>query len=510
MNTSAIELVVIVVYFAGMILIGILVARRVKGSDDYLAAGRRLPLWLVTATLFATWWGAGTVMGGSGTAFHEGFHGVMYDPYGAGLTLLLAAFLFMKIVHDAKVNTAAQFFSCRYGKWAANWSGLMMVPTYCLWAAVQLVGMGKVFEFVFGWPYLLTIFIGTAIILLYTILGGMLAIAWTDFVQVIILLLGLVIIFPLSVKFAGGWAAIREATPAHFFKIFPAAGSELAPPDLGGWVWWIAAILGVGLGTLAAPDLYQRAIVAKSGKVARNASWISGAGYWILGVIPVYLAFAAITMIANGSLGPVMTEAINEDSERIVLVLARTVLPPALAGLFIASLLAAIMSSGDSAIFAPAAVLANDLYKPIYERASGNALSDRGLTTASRISVVIVTAAALLIGIFYANMYDLLVVAFQMLFHVLFFPLILGVYWKKANAPGAVAGMLTGFFSMIIWMIVSRTMFPEPEWLWALGPGCLGGVVMVVVTFATQKSHPPQPLVSTDGTILKFADLAKK
>jgi Na+/proline symporter len=233
-------------------------------------------------------------------------------------------------------------------------------------------------------------------------------------------------------------------------------------------------------------------------------------GYWILGAIPVYLAFAAVTMIANGTLGPAMAEAINEDSERIVLVLARTVLPPALAGIFIASLLAAIMSSGDSAIFAPAAVLANDLYKPIYEKASGNTLSDRGLTTASRISVLLVGGAALLIGIFYANMYDLLVVAFQMLFHVLFFPLILGVYWKKANAPGAVAGMLTGFLSMIIWMIVTGTLFPEPEWMWALGPGCLGGVIMVIVTFATQKSHPPQPLVSTDGRVLKFADLAKK
>ena len=97
MVRSPIELVVILTYFVGMIAVGIIVSRKVKNSQDYLAAGRRLPFWLVTATLFATWWGGGTILGGSGEAFHGGFHAVIYDPYGAGLTLILAGLLFMKI-----------------------------------------------------------------------------------------------------------------------------------------------------------------------------------------------------------------------------------------------------------------------------------------------------------------------------------------------------------------------------------------------------------------------------
>jgi SSS family solute:Na+ symporter len=509
MGTSTIETVVIIIYFLGMILIGIIVTRKVKTSDDYLAAGRRLPFWLVTATLFATWWGGGTILGGSGEAFHGGFHAVMYDPYGAGLTLILAGFLFMKVVHDAKVNTAAQFFSCRYGQWASTWSGILMVPTYCLWGAVQLVAIGKVFEFVLGWPYAITILIGTAIILIYTVLGGMLAVSWTDFFQVIILLIGLIIIFPLSVKLAGGWAEVKAATPAHFFKIFPAAGSEWAPPTLGGWAWWWAAILGVGLGTLAAPDLYQRAIVAKSGKVAVGASFTSGIGYWVLGAIPVWLAFVAITLIANGGMPEALATMINEDSETLVLALTRLVLPPVLSGIFIASLLAMIMSSGDSALFAPAAVLANDIWKPLWEKSTKKQLTDKALMSAGRWSVIIVALIALLIGFFTETMYDLLVVAFQLLYHVLFFPIILGVYWKKANAPGAVAGMITGFLFIMIWMALSGTMFPEPEWASTLVPGGVGGVVMVIVSLITQKRRPPQPLYSTDGRVLKFGDLAK-
>jgi len=496
----------VIIYFVGMIVIGIILARRVKSSKDYLAGGRNLPLWLVTATLFATWWGGGTVLGGSGEAFHTGFHGVMYDPYGAGLTLVLAGLFFMKIVHDAKVNTAAQFFSCRYGPWAASWSGLLMVPTYCLWAAVQLVAIGKIFEFLLGWPYAVTILVGTAIILFYMVLGGILAVAWTDFIQVTLVLLGLIIVLPLSIKAAGGWGNVVEATPNHFFAFFPAEGSELAPPTLSGWVWWFGAILGVGLGTLAAPDLYQRAIIAKSGKTANNAALISGFGYWSLGVVPVFLAFTAIALISQGVLSG---DIINEDSEKLILVLTRLVLPPAFSGIFIASLLAAVMSSGDSAIFAPAAVLANDLYKPMYEKSAGKSLSDDGLMNASRVCVLIVAVISLLIAFFYANMYDLLVVAFQLLFHVLFFPLVLGTYWKRANAPGAVASMITGFVLSVGWMLLSGTMFPGPEWVWALGPGTVGGVVMVIVSLLTQKTYPPKPLVSTEGEVLKWAELAK-
>jgi len=509
MNASPIELVVLMLYLTGMIVVGVVVARRVKGSQDFLAGGRNMPAWLVTATLFATWWGGGTVLGGSGAAFHDGFHGVMWDPYGAGLTLVLAGLLFMKIIHDAKVNTVAQFFSCRYGKWAASWSGILMVPTYCLWAAVQLVAIGKIFENVLGWPYAVTVLIGTAIILLYTLLGGILAVAWTDFVQVLIVILGLIIILPLGIKMAGGWSEVVKETPKEFFAFFPAKGA-LMTPDLGGWLWYLSAWLGVGLGSLACPDLYQRAIIAKTGKGAQVASVTSGVGYWILGVIPVYLAFIGITFISKGIFNAEVASIITEDSEQVILFLTRTVLPPALAAVFIASLLAAVMSSGDSAIFAPAAILAHDLYKPLYERSGKNTLSDRGLVLSTRVSVAIIAGIALIIGFFYANMYDLLIVAFELLFHVLFFPLILGVYWKKANAPGAVAAMITGFVVIVSWCIITGTLFPEPEWLSVLGPGTLAGIVMVIVSLATQKSHPPQPLFTSEGRVLKWPELAKK
>lgn len=502
METNTVEVISVIVYLIGMVVIGIILAKRAKSSDEYMAGGRNLPLWLVTATLFATWWGGGTVLGGSGAAYGGGFHAVIYDPFGAGLTLVLSGLFMMKIVHDAKVNTIAQFFSCRYNKVASRVSAIVMIPTYALFAAVQLVAIGKIFQVVLGWNYEVSIIIGAIIIVAYTILGGILAVAWTDFFQIVIVLIGLIIIFPLAIKTAGGWSAVKAATPPEFFDFFPSKGATI-----GDHLWWWGALLGVGLGTMAGPDLYQRAIIAKTGKTASIASVSSGIGYWILGTIPVFLGFVGITLVSQGVLS---ADIVDEDSEKIILLLARLVLHPTVAGIFIASLLAAVMSTADSAIFATAAVMGNDIVKPIYEKTKGKELSDKGLITVTRYSIIAFTLIALLIGFNYPVMYDLLIIGFQLLFHMLFFPLILGVYWKKANTTGSSWGMGTGFVIAMIWLISSGTFYPEPEWLWTLGPGITSGVVMIIVSLVTQKKDPARPLMSTDGRIIRFAELAEK
>lgn len=507
MAGSGIEVAYVVIYLLAMIGVGAIVARRAKGSDEFIAGGRRMPYWLVTGTLFATWWGGGTMLGSAGAAYYDGFHGIIYEPIGAGLTLVLAGFFFMKIIHDAKVNSLAQFFTARYDASVTRVAAVVMIPTYALFTAVNLVAIGKVFEFVLGWPYAVTILLGTAVILAYTIMGGILAVAWTDIFQVVLVVIGLVVLLPLGIRAVGGWDELVAHTPGHFFKLFPAEGSELAPPTLSGWLWWFGALLGVGLGSLSSPELYQRAIIARSGKTAAAASVTAGAGYWVFGVIPVYLAFVVITLIAQGNLPASLIDVVNEDSETLILVLIRHTMVPAVGGIFIASLLAMIMSTGDSAIFATGTVIANDVVKPIVERSRGTAVSDRDLVRYTRISIGAFTVVALLVGFLYENMYDLLIVAFQLLFHILFFPLVLGVYWKKANTPGAIAGMVVGFLAIFIWMIGAGSLFPEPEWLSTLGPGVLGGVTMVVVSLATQAKKPAKPLTATDGTVLKFGDL---
>lgn len=507
MTVGTTELIVVIMYLVAMIVVGIIIARRIKGSDDYLAGGRSMPFWLVTATLFATWWCGGVVLGASGAAYYDGFMGAIYDPYGAGLTLILAGAFTMKIVHDAKVNSLAEFYSCRYGSWASKFSGIVIIPAYTAFVTGQLVAIGKVMQSMLGWNYGVSILIGTLIILAYTVLGGILAVAWTDFIQVILLLIGVVILFPAVINLAGGWEAVTAAAPATHFALFPTA----AVRELGfGWLWWLGAFLGVGLGTMAGPDLYQRAIIAKDGKTAMKASITSGVGYWVLGALPVIIGIAAISLVESGILDAAAVEA---DSEMIVLMLANKIFPPIINGIFLASLVAAIMSTADSGLFATAAVLSNDIIKPIFERKGARKMDDKGLILATRISIVVIAVIGLWIGLGLPNIYTFLIIGFQLLFHSLFFPLILGIYWKKANARGAVAGMIVGVIIPLSWLLIGGfdSIYviggADIEWIWALGPGVISGLVMVIVTLATQKSDPPKPLYSTEGKAIKFAEL---
>lgn len=510
MSVGKTELIVVIMYLVAMIVVGIVIARRIKGSDDYLAGGRNKPFWLVTATLFATWWCGGVVLGASGAAYYDGFMGAIYDPYGAGLTLILAGLFTMKIVHDAKVNSLAEFYGCRYGSWASKFSGIVIIPAYTAFCAGQLVAIGKVLQSLLGWNYGVSILVGTGIILVYTILGGILAVAWTDVFQVILLLIGVIILFPAVIKLAGGWEAVKAAAPATHFALFPTA----AVRELGfSWLWWLGAFLGVGLGTMAGPDLYQRAIIAKDGKTAIRASVTSGVGYWLLGALPVIMGIAAIGLVNTGVLDGAL---VDEDSEMIILMLAHKIFPPIINGVFLASLVAAIMSTADSGLFATAAVLANDLIKPFFERKGDKKMSDKSLITATRVSIVAVAAVGLWIGLGLPNIYTFLIIGFQLLFHSLFFPLILGIYWKRANARGAIAGMAVGVVIPLVWLIIGGfdgiyvINGVDVEWLWSLGPGIVSGLVMVIVSLATQKNHPPQPLYNTEGLVIKFGELAQK
>jgi SSS family transporter len=508
-TAGATELIVVLMYLAAMIVVGVIVARRIKGSDDYLAGGRNKPFWLVTATLFATWWCGGVVLGASGAAYYDGFMGAIYDPYGAGLTMILAGFFTMKVVHDAKINSLGQFYTMRYGSWASKFAGIVIVPAYTAFVTGQLVAIGKVLQSMLGWNYGVAILVGTLVILAYTILGGILAVAWTDVIQIVFLLIGIIILFPAAINLAGGWEAVKAAAPATHFALFPTA----AVRELGfGWLWWLGAFLGVGLGTMAGPDLYQRAIIAKDGKTAVQASLTAGVGYWLLGALPVIIGISGIAMVEAGVLDGAL---IDEDSEMLVLMLASKVFPPVLNGVFLASLAAAIMSTADSGLFATAAVVSNDIVKPFYEKGGSKTMSEKQLILTTRIAIVGIAAVGLVIGLGLPNIYTFLIIGFQFLFHSLFFPLILGIYWKKANARGAVAGMVVGVSIPIVWLLIGGfdgiyvINGVDVEWLWALGPGVLSGLVMVIVSLATQASNPPQPLYNTDGEIIKFAELAK-
>lgn len=494
------QLVAVVTYLVGMLLVGWWASRATANSaDEYLVAGRRFPLWMVTATLFATWWCGGTAMGSAGAVYEEGIMGVIPDPFAAGACLIIAGLFYMRILRRMKLRSMGVAYTNRYGRSVGVVASIIMVYVYILYLAVQFMGVGKVFSTILGLPYELTSVVGALVLIAYTYLGGIVAVAWTDFFQMLLILLGLIAIMPMAISKAGGWnAVIRSPSDTSWWYFFPHTTSFEA------WMVYLAAWLGMGLGCITEPELLQRAFIAKDERTAVNASLITGGMYLSLGWIPILLGFAGIALVNQGV---IPADALAEDSEVLVPLIAKTLLSPLPLAIFLSSLLAGLMSTGDSVLFSNAVIVSNDLYRAVKKKWLGTDLSEKELFVATKIAILALGALSLIVGLSMESLYDLMVYSYSLLFCMLFMPFTAGLYWKKANAPGAMAGMLGGLAVIVYGMITCRSIVPEPEWAYILISPLVSLVSMIVVTVATQKSHPPRPLLSEYNEIVKWPEL---
>ena len=146
---NLIPLMIIVLFLVGIITVGKIASRRVKTADDYMIAGRGAPLFLIVGTLFATFWGGGTIIGATGAAYNDGIFGVVEDPFAAGLALVILGLFFVKILRNLKIKSIGELYNKRFGKSAGYFASALMIPTYIIWTAVQLVAIGKIVNVLF-------------------------------------------------------------------------------------------------------------------------------------------------------------------------------------------------------------------------------------------------------------------------------------------------------------------------------------------------------------------------
>lgn len=477
-----------------MLIIGKIINDRVETSNDYLVGGRTLPTWLITGTLFATFWGGGTMLGCTGVAFHDGVLGTIADPFGAGLALILMGLFFVSAIRKMNVNSIGEIYALRYNRTVSYLASLMMVPTYIFWTAVQIIAIGKVISILLEVDYTFAIIVSALVVITYTFLGGILAVVWTDTIQMLIIFIGLLILVPKSINFVGGLEAIKESTPEGFWSFVP------KDQNLVGWLSYIAAWCGMALGNIPSPDIAQRAFCSKDEKVAKKSAIISGMMYWVIGLIPIFMGLVAITMVKKGLIDPAIFAA---DSELIIPYMAKLLLSPIALGIFAGSLAAAVMSSASSAIFASAVILSNDLLKPIlaYKKIQ---MSDKMLLLSTRVSVLLIGLLSLLVSFYATSLYDLMIFGFALLFSSLFFPFLLAFHWKSANSYGVTVGMISGFSINVIGCIVQGTFVPGPEWFFTLVPAAVNLFMIVIVSLATKNKCKAKPLTASDGVVLKW------
>ena len=419
----------ILLYIVGTLFIGLLASTLVKNSRDYILAGRNLPLYMATFVAFATWFGSETVLGASSVMAKDGLIGVIEDPFGAALCLILIGLFFAKPLYRMNLLTMGDFYRVIYGRNAEIVASVMMVFSYFGWIAAQMVAIGIILQLVLGIPKVFGIFLGFGVVLFYTFLGGMWAVSLTDFIQTIMIIVGLfVVLYEVSFGFSN-LIPVLASQPMEYYRILP-------EPNLKDILLYISAWIAIGLGSIPQQDVFQRVMSSRSERVAVVSAILGGFMYLTVALIPLILAvFAKVKY----------PELLDLDPQIMLptLILEHTSLP--IKVLFFGALLSAIMSTASAAVLAPASILSENLIKPYIKN-----ISDRGFLWLTRFCVVLVSIVSLMFALSGESIYHLVGSSSALSLVSLFVPLVAGLYFKGSNSTAAIISMLSGFFSWAI------------------------------------------------------------
>lgn len=334
-------LVGIVGWILVQLAIGFDVGRRIQTEDDYLVAGRSLGYPLAIATIFATWFGAETCIGAAGEAASNGLSGNVADPFGYAFCLVGMGLFFARALWRKKLRTMADLYRERYGTGVERLAVLMMVPTSVLWAAAQIRAFGQVLAAASPLEVHVTIGIAAAVVVAYTMFGGLLADSITDFVQGGALLVGLCVL---------GVAVWTSDAAAHV----QLSAERLSLATEGGLMATAEAWAVPVVGSIVAQELVARVIAAKNPDIAARSSVLAGVIYLLVGLIPVSIGLAAPQLLGT-----------FDDPEQVLVLAAERFLPTALYVVFTGALVSAILSTVDSALLVAGSLLGHNVVAPM-------------------------------------------------------------------------------------------------------------------------------------------------
>jgi SSS family transporter len=446
-------LAAIIAYLVLTILVGFWASRRVNTSNDYMLAGRSLPLLLGSTAMFATWFGSETVFGASSQFLEGGLYNVIEDPFGAAMCLFLFGMFFARKLYSMNLLTLGDFFKIKYGRSTELVASIFLAPPYIGYIAAQLVAMGLILSVVAGIALWQGIVFSAIVVTLYTYTGGMWAITITDFIQTIIIIAGmLALAISLGVK-AGGIEEVISQVPPETFRFLPA-------PEFKEIVAYVAAWMVLGLGSLPSQDVFQRSMSSRSAGVAVWSCHIAGVLYLTVAMLPLFISLCIQHLYSDQLEGDTQLALPN-------MVLLHMGLP--LQVLFFGSLLSAIMSTTSAAILAPAAIVSENVIRPM----TRHRFTDKQLLILTRICVLVFSALATIMATMRSNIYELVGESSILSLVSLFAPMTFGLYWKRSSSGGALASMVLGILTWIIFE------FYETSWP-SLVPATLVSVAAMI------------------------------
>jgi SSS family transporter len=470
-------LTLVIVYLLVTIAIGLMAAKRVQNSSDFAIAGRHLPMAMIVTTTFATWFGSETVLGIPAKFVNGGLNGVVEDPFGAGFCLIFVGLFFAAKLYKMTLLTISDYFRERYGRTVEVACSIIIMISYLGWVSAQVTALGLVFHLLsdgvvsMAWGMV----IGVVSILAYTLFGGMWSVAVTDFIQMIILVLGLSILAVFAADQAGGAdKVVALAISQDMFKFWP-------EPNMKDILFFFASAITIMLGSIPQQDVFQRVMSANSLKAATQGPVIGGICYILFAFVPMFLVVSAMIIMPEQA-----ATLISDDPQKVLPTLVMTQMPFVMQVLFFGALLSAIKSCASATLLAPSVTFTENIWRQFrpYQ-------SDQQELRAMRVTVLVFSMVVLgyAIRMQGTSIYEMVSGAYQVPLVGAFVPLTFGLYWKRATTQGAIFALVLG---LLTWGLFLFT--PAGEEF----PAQLAGV-LASLTGMLVGSLGPQAIRNTQG-----------
>jgi SSS family transporter len=409
----------VLAYVVLQFAVAIWVSRRIKTETDYILGGRQIGFTLAAFSVFATWFGAETVLGSAGSVYSDGLSGAQGEPFAYALGIVIMGLLFAVPLWRRGLTTFGDLFRDRFSPGVERLTVILLVPGSVLWAAAQIRGFGQIMGTTTGMNVSVSITLAAAIVVLYTAVGGLLADIYSDLIQGIAIVVGLVAMLVVVLISVGGPAQAIAGIEAA--RLSPMGSDQSLPAFIEQWAIPIC-------GSLVAVELISRVLACKSARVAGTATTVGGLGYLLVAAIPVFF----------GLIGPQLAPGLGE-AEQLVPSLAQKYLPAVLYVMFAGALISAILSTVDSALLAAASLVSHNIVLRLRP-----GMSETAKVTWARVGVAALGAAAYLLALYSERISDLVELASAFATAGIFVALVFGLFTRWGGAPSAYAAIVAG------------------------------------------------------------------
>jgi SSS family solute:Na+ symporter len=458
---TSLDYVVIFLYFGVLIGVGVVSSRKIKSESDYIVAGRRLNYGLYIPAMAAVVLGGASTFGSTTLGYEYGISG-MWLVIMIGLGILGMGYLFANKLSDLQIFSVSELLGKRFGKGSRVYSALIMAVYDMMVAVTAIIAIGVLFSSVFNWTSMSGILLGGAIVIFYTILGGMWAVTLTDVIQFWVMTVGiLLILLPLSFFNAGGFADIANNVESGFLNVTDIGFKAI-------FSYFLLYFFGMMIGQ----DIWQRALTGKNKNVLKKGTIWAGWYCIIYGIAGAIIGMSA-SVIAPGL----------SDSQKALPELIMAILPTGVVGLVIAAVVSAVMSTASGTIMASSTIVVNDFIVPF----SKSPKDGKTKVKLTRIMNLVVGVLAIIIAAALQDIVIALNVAYALLSGSIFIPVIVALFWKKVSKQLILVSMLVSSIIVILDLII--------EGIASLNPiiyGLAAGLLVLIIGSVFNKKNVSQ------------------